>query len=81
MEDVAGGLGADYLIENDLLYKSTGKDWAWQAITGANPLVSSSGKVYRWRVRPGLGGRRVLFDAATANGAEVGSAVIPVKRC
>jgi hypothetical protein len=43
-------LGADFMVENGTLYRSTGSQWGWTAIGGASPLVSRSGGKYRWRV-------------------------------
>lgn len=48
--EVSGGLGADYMVENDLLYRSTGTTWGWTQISGESPLLSRSGGTYRWRV-------------------------------
>jgi hypothetical protein len=43
-------LGADYMVEDGTLYRSTGTKWGWSAAGGASPLVSHSGGVYRWQV-------------------------------
>jgi hypothetical protein len=76
-----GEIGADYMIENDALYRATKKDWSWKAIKGAKPLLSESGGTYRWQVQPGFGGPRVVFNAATAGGADVSTGVVPVTGC
>lgn len=79
--EFSDGFGADYMIENDVLYKSAGRDWAWREVPGASPLVSVTGGTYRWRVRPGFGGPRVVFNAATEAGAELSSPVVPLRKC
>ncbi|MFC5500687.1 fibronectin type III domain-containing protein [Lysinimonas soli] len=48
-----GGIGADYLIENGTLYRSTSgaNAWDWTPITlSSGPLTSSSGGLYKWDV-------------------------------
>jgi hypothetical protein len=47
---VSGGLGADYMIENAVLYRSEGTGWSWSEVEDVSPLVSASGGAYRWRV-------------------------------
>lgn len=44
------GLGADYMVEDGTLYRSTGTDWGWSAVRGTSPLVSHAGGLYRWQV-------------------------------
>jgi hypothetical protein len=48
--DVAGNLGADYMVENGTLYRSTGTGWGWRTVSGVSPLVSTSGGRYSWQV-------------------------------
>ncbi|MEV0900463.1 hypothetical protein [Actinoplanes sp. NPDC049802] len=58
----AGGFGADYLIENDRLYRSADPGgWSWRPVKGADPLVSVTGGSYRWVVEARYGGVRVVF--------------------
>ncbi|MGA5760274.1 spherulation-specific family 4 protein [Nonomuraea bangladeshensis] len=59
-------VGADYMIENDTLYRKTGApgDWSWSAVAGVGPLVSDG--VHRWSVPlPVLAGagstQRIVF--------------------
>lgn len=47
---VSGGLGADFMVENDTLYRSTGSAWGWSEVGGVNPVVSHSGGQWHWRV-------------------------------
>ena len=47
---VSNGLGADFMVENDTLYRSTGPAWGWAAAGGGSPLKSSTGGTYRWQV-------------------------------
>jgi hypothetical protein len=48
--EVGNGLGADFMVENDTLYRSTGSAWGWTALDGAGPLLSRAGGTYRWQV-------------------------------
>jgi hypothetical protein len=47
---VSGGLGADYMIENGVLYRSTARSWSWSQVRGVDPLAAQSGGSYTWRV-------------------------------
>lgn len=47
---VSGGLGADFMVENDTLYRSTGSAWGWSEVGGVSPVVSHSGGRWQWRV-------------------------------
>jgi hypothetical protein len=47
---VSGGLGADFMVENDTLYRSTGSAWGWSRVSGVNPMVSQSGGRWHWRL-------------------------------
>ena len=47
---VRNGFGADFMMENGTLYRSTGSAWGWTALGGSSPLLSSAGGTYRWRV-------------------------------
>ena len=46
----SNGLGADYMVENDKLYRSTSRSWGWTAVGEASPLQSSAGGTFRWQV-------------------------------
>jgi hypothetical protein len=41
-------MGADYMVENAILYRSTGPAWGWYAIDHVNTVVS--GNVHHWSV-------------------------------
>jgi hypothetical protein len=43
------GIGADFMIENDMLYQSTGSGWSWTAIASA-PATGGSTGVKTWTV-------------------------------
>lgn len=43
-------LGADYLLENNTLYRSTCACWGWSAVSGVNPQMTVSGDTYTWTV-------------------------------
>jgi hypothetical protein len=79
--DIKGGFGADYMIENDLLYRSAGKGWSWREVRGVDPLVSASGATSRWRVRSSYVGDTVIFNLARESGDELNSPVVPVQAC
>jgi hypothetical protein len=82
---VRGGLGADLMVENDTLYRSTGRGWRWAPVDGARPLLSHSGGTYRWRVPLAVVGTRdaalpVVFNASGTSD-EVSSPVLATGRC
>jgi hypothetical protein len=80
--EIAGGFGADYMIENDLLYRSTGTTWSWQEVEGVSRLASASGGTYRWQVTPNHGSGRVVFNASDGETTEERyTPVIPVRPC
>ncbi|MEU4695130.1 hypothetical protein [Actinoplanes sp. NPDC023714] len=81
VDGVAGGFGAEYMIEDDGLFKSSGADWSWKEVGGGGPLVSEDAGTYRWRVKPAYAGDEVVFGAATDGGDEVTSPVVPVEAC
>ncbi|GAA3677946.1 hypothetical protein GCM10022224_047520 [Nonomuraea antimicrobica] len=43
-------IGAEYMIENNVLFKKTGAstDWSWSVVAGVSPLVSSTNGLYKW---------------------------------
>ena len=43
-------LGADYMLENNTLYKSSCACWGWSAVSGVNPQMTVSGNTYTWTV-------------------------------
>lgn len=80
--DIAGGFGADFMIENDVLYESTGPDWAWQAVVGVSPRQSTSGGAYRWQLRTAHGLGRAVFNASDGETTEERyTPVVKVKAC
>ena len=46
----AGILGADYMIEEGKLYKSTCACWQWSVVAGVSPDMAVKGDVYSWTV-------------------------------
>ncbi|MFC7532015.1 hypothetical protein [Actinoplanes sp. GCM10030250] len=78
--EVAGGLGAEYMIEDGFLYESTGTDWAWREIDGVSPLLSRSGGEFRWQVLPSYGGVRVTFNGSQGE-KDVFTPAVRVKPC
>ncbi|GAA1641584.1 hypothetical protein [Actinoplanes couchii] len=81
IDEVTGGFGADYLLENEYFYKSTGRDWAWREMDGASPLQSSSGGTYRWKLRADYAGVRAVFNGSDGADTEIFSATTPVATC
>ncbi|WP_214408730.1 spherulation-specific family 4 protein [Sphaerisporangium fuscum] len=47
---LGAGVGADYMIEDNALYRSTGTSWGWTAVSGVSPLISKAGGLYQWSV-------------------------------
>lgn len=43
-------LGADYMLENNTLYRSACACWGWSAVSGVNPQMTVSGNTYTWTV-------------------------------
>lgn len=43
-------LGADYMIENNILYRSLSTGWSWTPVSGVSPNMTVNGSVYRWSV-------------------------------
>lgn len=78
-------LGADYMVEDGTLYRSTGSQWGWTAVDGTSPLVSHGGGTYRWRVpldAVGLDDRafRSVFNGSGGN-TDAYSPVMTVGAC
>lgn len=83
--DVAGNLGADYLVENATLYRSTGTGWNWRAVGSVSPLVSSTAGRYQWRVPLSAMGTptkpiRVAFNGAGTH-PDAWTSVLAVGAC
>ncbi|MGW1717844.1 hypothetical protein [Streptomyces sp. NPDC002156] len=62
-------LGADYMIENGVLYRSRSTSWKWSEIA-ARPTETVSGSTYTWtlplsRLGSPTGTQRVEFNAGT----------------
>jgi hypothetical protein len=43
-------LGADYMIENNTLYRSLSSGWKWTPVTGVSPNMTRNGDTYTWTV-------------------------------
>ncbi len=59
-----GGIGADYLLENNSLYHHNGGGWSWTLVTAVT--YSATGGVARWTVN-----RASLGETATPNDADL----------
>lgn len=64
------GMGADYLIENDMLYRSGGTGWSWSEVSGNDLDLTTSGSTYSWQVGTAFlgsptGPLRVSFGGST----------------
>ncbi|WP_433789032.1 hypothetical protein [Actinoplanes sp. CA-252034] len=76
------GFGADFMIENDVLYRSTGTDWAWAEVEGVTPLAGATGLTYRWQLQPGYGVGDVVFSGSDGETTEeLYTPVVPVRGC
>ena len=66
--DADGRLGADYMVENDAFYRSTGTGWAWAEVGNSGLQTSRTGGGFRWQVpRSAIGDSgafRVVFHGA-----------------
>jgi hypothetical protein len=63
-------LGADYMIENNILYRSLSSGWSWAAVGGVSPGMTVSGSTYSWTVPlsalPGLAAtQQAVFNGNT----------------
>ncbi len=59
-----GGIGADYMIENDRLYRSTGPGWSWTQVASTPAWVGATGTKI-WSVpRPTLGENAAMGETA-----------------
>jgi hypothetical protein len=80
--EVASGFGAEYMIENDVFYRSTGADWSWAEVAGVKPLAGTTGNSYRWQLQPGYGVGDIVFNgSAGVTTEERFTPVIPVRGC
>jgi len=81
---VHGGLGADYMIENGALYRSTGESWSWSAVKGSGLRTGRSGRTYTWRVPlttlGARGGLAVIFNGS-GGGPDAYTPVVPAGAC
>ena len=73
-------LGADFMIENDVLYRSTGPDWSWRQVKGVSPLAARKGGTYRWLLRSPRTATTVVFNGANDT-TDVSSPPVPVRPC
>jgi chitodextrinase len=58
-------LGADYMIENAILYRSLSHGWSWTPVTGSGLTMTQNGNVFTWTVP-----RSSLSGAAATQQAE-----------
>ena len=63
-------LGADYMIENNILYRSLSAGWSWAPVGGVSPGMTVSGSTYAWTVPlsalPGLSAtQQAVFNGNT----------------
>jgi hypothetical protein len=66
-------IGANYMIENGILYHYVGPGFAWSAVTSVSPLLSSDNGIYAWQVPvSALSGatttQKVLFNGGNNGG-------------
>lgn len=81
VDEIEGGFGADYMLENELFYESTGTGWDWREVDGVSPLIAGSGRAHRWQLRPDHAGVRAVFNASRGAGTEIFTPVVPVRDC
>jgi hypothetical protein len=82
--DLTRAFGADYMVENETLYRSTDTAWAWQRLSGS-PLVAHTGERYTWRVSRSSLGSATSVLRAVFNGSgtspEASSPILTVSAC
>ena len=83
--EISSGLGADFMVENDTLYRSTGSQWGWAALGGDSPLLSRTSGTYRWRVPLNVVGGpgkplQVVFNGS-GSGSEAYTPVLTARPC
>ncbi|MFC4065866.1 hypothetical protein [Actinoplanes subglobosus] len=80
--EVESGFGADFMIENDTLYRSTGTEWTWAEVEGVKPLAGVTAGSYRWQLQPGYGVGDVVFNGSDGETTEERfTPVVPVRAC
>jgi hypothetical protein len=85
IDGVSNGVGADYLVENEFLYRSTGIGWSWTPAAGDDLPLDRTGGTFSWQVtRIALGAAtgtlRVAFGGSSTS-AEAFTPVITVGAC
>lgn len=83
-----GGIGADYLIENGTLYRSTSgaNAFDWTPISlGSGPLTSSTGGLYKWDLpsstfAAGVTALKVVFDGSGSSTEATLAPITAVKK-
>jgi chitodextrinase len=61
-------LGADFMVENNILYRSLSHGWSWTPVTGVSPNMTHSGNVYTWTVPLSALGASAATQRAVFNG-------------
>ena len=61
-------LGADYMIENNILYRSLSHGWSWTPVSGVSPNMTHNGNVYSWSIPLSALGSSATTQRAVFNG-------------
>jgi hypothetical protein len=61
-------LGADYMIENNILYRSLSHGWSWTPVSGVSPNMTHNGDVYSWSIPLSALGSSATTQRAVFNG-------------
>ncbi|WP_157240239.1 hypothetical protein [Catenuloplanes japonicus] len=83
--DVGTRVGADYMVENDSVWRSADSEWAWDEVGRSGLQFTQNGSTFRWQVpasaigSPG-GSLRVVFNGAGGS-PDANSAVLTTGSC
>ncbi|MEZ0110760.1 hypothetical protein ABH920_004775 [Catenulispora sp. EB89] len=73
-------LGADYMIENNTLYRSLSSGWSWSPVSGVSPAMTQNGNVYTWTVPLSALGSSAATQRTVFNGNSFYTAPITFSR-
>ena len=73
-------LGADYMIENNILYRSLSHGWSWAPVNGVSPNMTHNGNVYSWSIPLSALGTSAATQRAVFNGNTFYTAPITYSR-
>lgn len=82
--DISGRLGADYMVENDGLFRANDTEWDWSEIEDSGLRAARTGNTFRWQVpRSALkltGTLRVVFNGS-GNTPDTSTPIVTAASC